>query len=251
MTEPTVFNHDNFREYLYQYPMPHVDHSLPVESLIDRLVTFRFPFSEEGLGEPFIQNVRQSLTELPEFLLRAMTYYQFHVQLDTCHEIGAIMDIANRSMYLHRFFLMDKTAYELINNPVYPYSVTETMLHELGHFLDYMLTQGNKLSATPLFLQAIRKDTANIPESMKIDHAIRQQLCEEAGGYLKLSNKNRIKSELALFGIQIEETFAESFLFLASGGRSREVIPLYFPNTIDAVAYLLRYHLQRWSPTPM
>lgn len=242
---------ETFRDFLYGYQMPYVDYSLPVEALIQRLVTFRFPFSAEGIGDPFIATVRHSLTELPEFLLRALTYYQFHIQLDTCHEIGAIMDIAQRSMYLHRFFLMDKTAYEIINNPLYPYGVTETMLHEMGHFLDYMLTQGNKLSATPLFLQAIRKDAATIPDSMKIDHATRQRLCEEVGGYLQLSDENRIKSELALFGVQIEETFAESFLYLASGGKSREVIPTYFPNTIDAVAYLLKYHLKRWTPAPM
>lgn len=240
-----------FREFLLNYRMPGFDEGLPAEIMVQRLVTFRFPFSRESMGEAFVQDVNESLLSLPLFLLQALTYYQFQVQLDTVHDIGGMMDIGRRSLYLHRYFMMDATAYELRQNPVFPYGITETLLHELGHFLDVILTRSEKLSFTPLFKQAIRQDIKAIAPEDLLDHETRVRMCQEAGGYLKLSSEIRERVDLALFCLQPEETFSEAFLYLASGGRSREVIPQYFPNSIAAVHYLVGYHLKRWQPSPL
>lgn len=251
MTLEAVTDLSKFRGFIYDYQMPGFDPYLSPELMMERLISFRFPFSREGVGESYLADVRQSLLELPVFLLQAMTYYKFTVQLDTAHEIGAMMDIAKRSMYLHRFFMMDGQAFELRDNEVFPYGITETMLHELGHFIDYVLTRKQKLSHTPLFKQAIRHDVEKIPKEMILSHQERVSLCHDAGGYLKLPPIERKRVDLALFCLQTEETFAEAFLHLTSNGRSREVIPEFFPNTIDAVAFLTSYHLKRWQPSPL
>ena len=211
--------------------------------LADSLITLRFPFTRDSVGEPFIQQVRETLASLPPILLQKLHRHGVRVELDAVCEIAAILEMEKQRLWLARQFLLEGRLYDTADNPVFPYGLRGILLHEMAHLLDWTLTPNGRISGLAIFQTAFAEDVANIPDDMKMTHHQRVALCDKAGGYFGLSEADREKADLAIFVLQDEETFADSFSCHMTG-IARPAVLKYFPHTIEATRKVIETYLE-------
>lgn len=214
--------------------------------IVDGLLALRFPFTRESIGEPFIRQVRETLSGLPYILLQILDHKKIHVELDLVCEIAAILDMAQSRLWVSRYFLIDTELFETENNPIFPYGLSGVMLHEMAHLLDWSLQKPGRVSGLATFKSAFAGDVAALPKELMISHEERVALCALHGGYLKLPETEKERADVALFSLQEEETFADAFAYLMTG-TARPAVAKHFQGTIEATRSLLAYYLAQVS----
>lgn len=208
------------------------------QDLIEALVTLRFNYVTFYIRPDFLSKVKNALNQLPWIIVRQLYANQIHITVDSVAQVAGTFDVDNRQIHLSEKFMIEDVVLLTAENQLFPYGLAGVITHELGHYFDWNLSPGERLSENPMFMQAWHTDLAAIPEEMKITYDELTAMCAHHGGFMKLPPEEKLKSDLYIFLTEEQELFAELFALLVLGKMKTDCLN-FFPHSRAAAEALL------------